>query len=303
MFKSIFAFLVMLIILCSSCNASSNERMGAGKAVVLGVVEGLTEYLPVSSTGHLNVTEKLLGIGTNQEDKEAIDAYTICIQFGAIIAVLWLYYGRIKQVVMGILGKNIKGRILAINLLIAFLPAVIIGLLFEKPIKTHLFGIVPVIIAWFVGGFLILAISKKIDKSRYSKLNLDSITYKQAALIGLIQCIAMWPGVSRSLAVIVGAVLVGLSLPAAVEFSFLLGLITLSAAAGFDAIKHGKLIVSTFGIVDPLIGGIAAFVSAIFAVKWMVNYLNQKGMNVFGYYRIAAALIISILLLTGVIKL
>lgn len=301
MLKSIFVLLIV-IIFCSSCNASSKEKIGIGKAVVLGVVEGLTEYLPISSTGHLNVAEKLLGVGINKKNKNAIDAYTVCIQFGAIIAVLWLYYGRIKQVVLGILGRNKKGRILAINLLIAFLPAVIIGLLFEKHIKTHLFGMVPVIIAWFIGGFVILLMSRRVDKSRLSKFNLDSITYKQALIIGLIQCIAMWPGVSRSLAVILGAVFVGLSLPAAVEFSFLLGLITLSAAAGFDAIKHGGLIVSTFGIVDPIIGGVAAFVSAIFAVKWMVNYLNQKGMNVFGYYRITAALIIAILLLTGIIK-
>ena len=283
-----------------------------GEATVLGIVEGLTEYLPVSSTGHLLLAEKIMGIGAapdatpeqNQRTKEASDAYTICIQAGAIIAVLGLYFRRVKQMLAGLAGKDAEGRRLLVNVAAGFLPAAVIGLLFNKLIKSYLFGPWPVIVAWFVGGVAILAVAwwrKAQNRPGSTGLSLTDLTWKMALVIGFAQCIAMWPGVSRSLVTIVGGVLVGLSLPAAVEFSFLLGLVTLSAATGYDALKHGQIMVQTFDPVALAVGVFFAFVAAVLSVKWMVGYLNRHGLALFGYYRVVLALVAGALLAGGML--
>jgi len=284
-----------------------------GQAAILGIVEGLTEYLPVSSTGHLLLAERFLSIGTDpslsvkdqEQIKEAADAYTICIQIGAIIAVLGLYFRRVRQMVLGGLGKNTEGRQLLINVLAGFLPAAVIGLLFNKLIKSYLFGTWPVVIAWFAGGVAILVVNRwnqqRGKQSSGSGRSIVELTWQMALLIGLIQCIAMWPGVSRSLVTIVGGLLVGLSLSAAVEFSFLLGLITLSAATAYDALKHGQVMLQTFDGVSLLVGVVFAFIAALLSVKWMVGYLNRHGLAIFGYYRVALALVIGGLLLAGLV--
>jgi len=261
-------------------------------AIVLGLTEGITEYLPVSSTGHLYLAGKLLGMGHTEAEKEAVDAYSICIQLGAIIAVFLLYFGRIKGMVLGVFGKDEQGKKNLINVMGAFIPAVVIGLLFEKHIKHYLFGIWPIIASWFVGGVVILLISGWMKRrTNVAAKGLDSLNLRGALLIGVMQCIAMWPGTSRSLVTILGGMLVGLSLPAAVEFSFLLGLITLSAATVYEGYKLGPQIIAMFGWINPLIGLFVAFVSAAAAVKWMVSYLNKHPLNIFGYYRIALAII------------
>lgn len=282
-----------------------------GQATILGIVEGLTEYLPVSSTGHLLLAQRVMGIGENDAAtveqraaiKEATDAYTICIQIGAIIAVLGLYFRRVKQMMHGLSGKDPEGRKLFINVIAGFLPAAVIGLLFNKLIKSYLFGTWPVVIAWFVGGIAILAVSrwnqKRGNHSATSGRSIMELTWQMALIIGLIQCIAMWPGVSRSLVTIVGGLLVGLSLSAAVEFSFLLGLITLSAATGYDTLKHGQIMLQTFDALSLAIGVVFAFIAAILSVKWMVSYLNRHGLAIFGYYRVALALITGVLLMSG----
>lgn len=297
-------------VVSSNPSGSTKGALTLGQAVVLGVVEGLTEYLPVSSTGHLLLAEQIMGIGAapdasleqNQRTKDASDAYTICIQAGAIIAVLGLYFRRVKQMLCGLAGKDDDGRRLLFNVAAGFLPAAVIGLLFNKMIKSYLFGSWPVILAWLVGGLAILAVSWRNqwqDRPDAGGRALVELSWKMALIIGFAQCIAMWPGVSRSLVTIVGGVLVGLSLPAAVEFSFLLGLLTLSAATGYDALKHGQLMLQTFDILSLVVGVLFAFIAAVLSVKWMVGYLNCHGLAIFGYYRVALALVVGALLLNG----
>ena len=238
---------------------------------------------------------RTLSASEQARDKEAADAYTICIQAGAIIAVLGLYFRRVLQMLQGLLGRNPQGLSLFINVVVGFLPAAVLGLLFNKIIKTYLFGPWPVVIAWLVGGLAILAVSstqteEQPDDNRLSAL-LMHLRWKMALVIGFAQCIAMWPGVSRSLVTIVGGVLVGLSLPAAVEYSFLLGVVTLGAATAYDGLKHGQVMLQTFDPQSLAIGLFFAFIAAVISVKWMVAYLNRHGLAIFGYYRVALALI------------
>jgi len=277
--------------------------MSTGQAVILGVVEGLTEYLPVSSTGHLLMAERLMGIGEapsasteeKQHIKSAVDAYTICIQAGAIIAVLGLYFRRVRQMLRGLAGKDPAGSRLLINVAAGFMPAAVIGLLFNKIIKTYLFGPWPVVVAWFVGGVAILVVTGYRRKSgpvgTGRGLLLEEMTWRMAIWIGFAQCIAMWPGVSRSLVTIVGGLLMGLSMSAAVEYSFLLGVVTLGAATAYDALKQGQMMLATFDALPIAMGLLFAFIAAVASVKWMVSYLNRHGLAVFGYYRVALAFV------------
>jgi undecaprenyl-diphosphatase len=275
------------------------------QAIVLGIVEGLTEYLPVSSTGHLLLAQRAMGIPSS----EAADAFAICIQVGAIVAVLGLYYKRVFQILQGFLGRDPKGLQLGINILAAFFPAVVLGLLLEKPIKMYLFagdrwGLWPTVFAWFVGGVAILAVGwfrrhRKEEKGRgYDMLEL---TWKMAVIIGVAQCIAMWPGTSRSLVTIVAGILVGMNLRSAVEFSFLLGVVTLTAATAYDGLKHGEAMIEQFGMGTLLLGLFFSWISAVLAVKWMVSYLNKHGLAIFGWYRIALALVVASMILGGIL--
>ncbi len=291
--------------------ATRKSEMTFGQAITLGIVEGLTEYLPVSSTGHLLLAERVMGIGEShslsaseqERKKEAADAYAICIQAGAIIAVLGLYFRRVRQMIMGLLGRDSVGLRLLLSIAAGFLPAAVIGLLFNKAIKAHLFGPWPVVAAWLVGGLAILAVSYRNRNNPKVRSGgaLEALTWKMAVIIGFAQCIAMWPGVSRSLVTIVGGMLVGLSMPAAVEFSFLLGVVTLSAATAYDALKHGQAIMQTFDPQAVAIGLFFAFIAAVVSVKWMVAYLNRHGLAIFGYYRVVLALVTAALLVTNYI--
>ena len=282
------------------------------QAVVLGIVEGLTEYLPVSSTGHLLLAEKILGIGEDPDQspgqreraKEAVDAYTICIQAGAILAVLWLYFGRVKQILRGVVGMDAAGRRLLLNVTAGFLPAAFLGLLFNKVIKTYLFGPWPVVVAWLLGGLAIVVVSRR-QRTQSPGENpgnrLDDLTWRMALIIGFAQCIAMWPGVSRSLVTIVGGLLVGLTMEAAVEFSFLLGVVTLGAATAYDTLQHGSLMLQTFDHFSLIVVVVVAFIAAVISVKWMVRYLSRHGLEIFGYYRVLIAAATTFLLATQLI--
>ena len=291
--------------------AQAAPEMTWWQAVILGIVEGLTEYLPVSSTGHLLVTQNLLGIGTDSKESwEAANAYAICIQAGAIVAVLGIYWQRVKQGVRGALGPIGIGKgdpaslRLFTNLVVAFMPAAVVGLIFDDIIEETLFNAWTIVIAWGVGGVAILAVAWwKRGKSgdEHKGQGIDDMTWRMALIIGLIQGIAMVPGTSRSLVTIVGGVLVGLSIGAAVEFSFLLGVITLCAATGYKSIDAGPLMLKTYGWLPMIVGSIAAWLSAVLAVKWMVAYLKKHGMAVFGYYRIAIAIAVAALILAGTI--
>lgn len=272
------------------------------QALILGIVEGLTEYLPVSSTGHLLLTQRIMGIGAS----EVADAFAICIQAGAIVAVLGLYRNRVLQMIAGVLGHEEDGRRLAINIVAAFIPAAIAGLLLEKHIKHFLFGAAwglwPTVIAWFVGGLAILGAAwfRRARREHHaSGFALEHLTWKHAVIIGVAQCIAMWPGTSRSLVTIVGGILVGLSMASAVEFSFLLGVVTLGAATAKDGLEHGAEMLQIYGPLSIAVGFLGAWISAVLAVKWMVAYLNRHGLSIFGYYRIILALAVGAMIFLG----
>lgn len=280
-------------------------------AVILGIVEGVTEYLPISSTGHLLLAGRILGIekssGTSQEDekaKEAADAYTICIQIGAILAIIGLYRRHIRQMILGLTGKDKQGLKLLINIILGFMPAAVIGLLLNRTIKAYLFGIWPVIAAWFVGGVAILMISsrnRQPGQKQVNTISLYELSWKSALIIGTAQCIAMWPGISRSLITIAGGLLTGLTMASAVEFSFLLGVVTLSAATAFDILKHGQVMLQVFHPLPLATGVLVAFVSAVISVKWMVTYLNKHGLEIFGYYRIAISILAGSLIILNIL--
>jgi undecaprenyl-diphosphatase len=269
-------------VLVDVSDAPPPPEMTLLQVVILGVIEGLTEYLPVSSTGHLILAQRAMGM----ESSDAANAYAICIQVGAIGAVLLLYFGRVRQMFRSLLGLDKQGSRITLNILVAFLPAAVLGLLFDDVIGNLLFGVKPVIAAWVVGGVAILAVARWQKRSSHSGLALEDLTWKMALIIGFAQSLALWPGTSRSLATIVSGVLVGLSLPAAVEFSFLLGMITLSAATAYKGLQHGSAMIDAFGWTHLTIGLIVATVSALVAVKWMVAYLNHHGLAIFGYYRL-----------------
>lgn len=265
------------------------------EAILLGIVEGLTEFLPVSSTGHLLVVGDLIGFGTGSS-QDAADAYAIAIQLGAILAVLFLYRLRVSAVAKGLFGRDEVGRSVLIALALSFMPAAVLGVAFGDAIKESLFGPVPVTIAWALGGMALL-----VWKPKHGTLDIHQLTVKSSLMIGLAQCVAMWPGVSRSLATLIAGLAVGLTLSAAVEFSFLLGVVTLSAATALDLLKHGNEIVDQFGIARPLLGGVVAFITAVIAVKWMVGYVTNRSLAIFGWYRIAIAAVTTALLLSGVL--
>ena len=262
-------------------------------AIILGLVEGLTEYLPVSSTGHLLVTNKLLGLGGTEASDAALETYAICIQSGAILAVLFLYKQRVWQMVDGLLGRSEEGRKVLLAVIVAFVPTAIIAQFIFQPVRENLFGVGPIAGAWFVGGLGILALVRTgfLDRAGHE---LAELTIKQSFIIGLLQAIAVWPGVSRSLVTIVAGVLVGMSLKAAVEFSFLLGLITLSAATAYAALDGGPELIDQFGVAAPLVGLVVAFVSAVAAIRWMVDWLQERGFEVFGWYRLGVGAIAAV---------
>ncbi|MDO5464500.1 MAG: undecaprenyl-diphosphate phosphatase [Akkermansia sp.] len=280
-------------------------------SIILGIVEGLTEYLPVSSTGHLIITQYLLGL----PDSDAMKAFHICIQSGAIIAVLGLYYARVRAMFTGSLSalRNLRnadataeerypaGARLLVNMIVAFIPALVLGLIFNDFIKSVLFNAPTVTTTWALGGLVILLYvrSRKKSGKGFEGKSLDELSWVGALKVGFMQCIAMCPGVSRSLMTMLGGLFAGLSVAAAVEFSFLLGLITLGAATVHDAWKHGGEMITTLGWVPLLVGTFTAWISAVIAVKWMVGYLNRHSLAIFGWYRIAAACVMLGLIYTG----
>lgn len=265
------------------------------QAIILGIIEGLTEYLPVSSTGHLILASWLMGLDSTPELTKATYAFNIVIQIGAIAAVLGLYRKRVGQMCHGLLGKDAAGKKLAINLIVAFIPAAILGKLLDETIEAHLNGYLPVIGALFVGGVVMVLLGRHIRKDDHKRFGIDDITWQIALLIGLGQCFAMWPGTSRSMMTIVTAVLLGMRLKDAAEFSFLLGLITLSAATGYKLLKEYQVIMDSIGMTNLVIGTLVATVSAALAVKWFVAFLTKRGLTPFGWYRIVLAVVIAVL--------
>ncbi len=258
------------------------------QAIVLGLIEGLTEFLPVSSTGHLLIAQRLMGI----EADASANAYAIVIQGGAIAAVLVLYRQRLGQLLRGVLGRDTEGLHLTLALAVAFVPAAVAGLALDDLIEGYLFGPVPIAMAWAVGGVVMLAVSSRLPPGGD---RLSRVPLRAAFIIGVCQCAALWPGVSRSFATILGGVAVGLSLSAAVEFSFLLGLLTLGAATAYKGLDSGAVMLQAYGPGVLLAGFVAAWVSAMLSVAWMVAWLQHRRLTVFGWWRLAAAAVVLVL--------
>jgi len=272
------------------------------QAVVLGLAEGITEYLPISSTGHLILASSLLGLRT-PENAEALATFEIAIQGGAILAVLGLYRHRVPQTWNGLMGRDPAGRRLLVNLVLAFLPAALLGPLLDDPIEAHLFRAPTVLAALLVGGLWMLWLGRR---GPAGERTVDSLDGRTALLIGLFQCVAMWPGTSRSMMTIAGGVLLGLRARDAAEFSFLLGVPTLGAACVFKLAKNllgdGPNLFAQLGAAPVAIGFAVAAVSAAVAVHWLVGFLSRHGLAPFGWYRIALTLLLAALSTAGAIE-
>jgi undecaprenyl-diphosphatase len=257
------------------------------KAAILGIVEGLTEFLPISSTGHLIVAGDLLDF-----NDEKGKAFLIMIQTGAMLAVMWQYRVKLVDLAIGLFSRR-EAQIFILKLFVAFLPAAIVGLLSANLIKTYLFGPIPVALALIAGAFVILAVERTYKSGRVDSI--DAMSFRDALMVGVAQCFSLIPGVSRAGATIIGGMLCGLSRKAATEFSFFLAMPTLIAAGGYDFMKHR----SEFSAGDAevlAVGLIVSFVSALICIRWLLRYVASHNFNVFAWYRIALGVIILIVL-------
>ncbi|HEU4765457.1 MAG TPA: undecaprenyl-diphosphate phosphatase [Candidatus Eisenbacteria bacterium] len=266
------------------------------QAAILGIVEGLTEFLPVSSTGHLILAGHAMGLSGS-----AVDAFEIVIQAGALLAVVWLYRARIGEILAGIFRNNAGGRALLIRLIVAFLPAAVIGFLTHSWIKEHLFGPRPVAIALLLGGIAILVVERMRHRARQPiAAVVTEIPVWGALVIGLAQVLSLWPGTSRAMTTILAALLVGATPVVAAEFSFLLALPTLGAATLFDLVKHhDELLGPAMGGPAPLVIGLAtAAIVAAIAIRGFLTYLTRRGLAPFGWYRIVIGIVLIAVLWT-----
>jgi undecaprenyl-diphosphatase len=297
------------------------QHLNLIQAAVLGLVEGITEYLPVSSTGHLIIASDLMKLGQTPESARAIDSFNIVIQGGAILAVAGLYFPRFVAMLAGLIGKNPAGLRLFINLIVAFMPAAIVGLLVHDWIEERLMSTGPVAAALIVGGVFMIVVDRMVIGPRRAAqaqgvtdaavvgMEIDQLRPAQALGIGLMQLFALVPGTSRSMMTIVGGVMVGLRPAAAAEFSFLLGMPTLLAAtmlAMYKDLKHasdtgGQNLFQLLGVLPVIVGLVVAAVSAAVAVKWLVGFLNRHGLMPFGVYRLVLGAVLIALAATGLV--
>jgi undecaprenyl-diphosphatase len=262
------------------------------KAFLLGIVEGLTEFLPISSTGHLILAGDLLDFN---DDRAQV--FTVAIQLGAILSVCWEYRARLISVVRD-LGNQQANRFV-LNLFVAFLPAAILGLLLIQTIKYYLFHPLPVAIALVTGGIVILWAERR--EHRVEVENVEDMNWKHALKIGCAQCLALIPGTSRSGATIIGGLLFGLSRKAAAEFSFFLAIPVMFAATFYDVYKNRELLHSDdLGIF--VVGSIAAFISALIAIRGFIRYVSHHDFTPFAWYRIGFGLVILLTAYSGLVE-
>jgi undecaprenyl-diphosphatase len=249
-------------------------------AFILGIVEGLTEFLPVSSTGHLILVSDWLGL-SGEKDK----VFDIVIQLGAILAVVWEYRARFARAFSGI-GRDPVQQRFAANLLVAFLPAAIVGLAFQSQIKAHLFNPVTVAIALIVGALVIFAVERWYERHGAPRVNaVDEMGWRDALKVGLAQCFSLIPGTSRSGATIMGGMVFGLSRQVATEFSFFLAVPIMFAATGYQVVKYRALF--TREDIGPFaVGFVVSFVAALVAVKALIRYVAHHDFRAFAWYRI-----------------
>jgi undecaprenyl-diphosphatase len=297
-------------------------QLGVRDAVVLGLVEGITEFLPISSTGHLIIANDFLGLNDttplvdgegrplwhrppspeNPEGepltlKLAADAYAVIIQAGAIMAVMLLYWRQMRAMAAGLLVRDPAGFRLFRNVLLAFLPVAAAGYVLHGWIDRHLFSVPAVIAALVAGALLMLAVERWRRTSAAAKVQVESpadLSWRVALTIGLGQCAALWPGTSRSMVTIVGGYFAGLAPARAAEFSFLVGLPTLAGAAVYKAWKAGPSMIAVLGWADVLLGAAVAAVSAALAVRFLVGFLSRHGLHAFALYRLALAALLAV---------
>lgn len=294
--------------------AESTPVPSIGDGVILGLVEGVTEFLPISSTGHLIIANERLGFESTAPVavpgreatvpfRQAADAYIVIIQVGAIAAVALLYWRRVVKILAGLVGRDAAGLRLAVNVVIACIPAGVLGLALGDLIDEYLFSTAAVAAALVAGALLMFWVEAR--RKRLGSLlaarrtsvaaeetNLENLRPGQALLIGGMQCLALWPGTSRSMVTIVGGYLAGLPPVLAAEFSFLVGLPLLTAAAALKTYKHGHEVVAAFGSGPVVAGLVVAAVSAAIAVKFLVGFLTKHGLGAFAWYRIALAVVL-----------
>ena len=303
--------------------AGPAAELKTSDAIILGVIEGVTEYLPVSSTGHLVIANHFLGLesdtpltdrdgkplwykkpSTRHPDGEpltvslAAKTYSIVIQFGAIAAVALLYWPQIASMIRGLFGRDPAGLKLLINVIIAFIPAAVIGLLIADTLDRLLSSILAVIIAQVAGALLMFyaeAWRRRRDAQRAEAHALNDLTPKSAAGIGALQCLALCPGTSRSMTTIVGGYFAGLDPRRAAEFSFILGFVTLTAATLYKSYKSGAAMIQVFGWSHVLLGCIVAAVVAAVCVRFLVRWLTRHGLGIFAWYRIAVAIVLAVI--------
>jgi len=323
----LFGILIALVLAAASvgsaapepgCPAASERKIAVWEAAVLGIVEGVTEYLPISSTGHLILANHALGmtefsemrgpLGALMDKNDALDSFKIVIQLGAILAVLGLYRKRVRQMLAGLKGaltavagrrpvssledSEQQGLKLLGLLLIAFLPAAVFGKLFHRPIETYLFGPLPVVYALVAGGVLMIAAEYFFwirNRNRPWISDVNSMLYRQALFIGILQVVSMWPGTSRSMITMIAGLIAGLNMVAAAEFSFLLALPTLGAATLYSAYNNWHVLGDSAGMLALAVGLAVSWLTAVISVKALVKWLTHHGLIPFGVYRILLA--------------
>lgn len=263
------------------------DNLALLKALFLGLIEGLTEFLPISSTGHLILFGHLIDF---QSDSGR--AFEVVIQLGAILAVCWMYRQKIIELVKGFFSGDVHARRFAINVFVAFLPAVVIGVLAVDFIKQVLFSPLVVAFALIIGGLIIFAVEAREYKPK--TIEATDISLRQAILVGFAQCVAMIPGTSRSGATIIGGMLSGLSRKAATEFSFFLAMPTMLGAATYDLFRNANVLTSD-NLVSISVGFIAAFIAALLVVKALVKFVEKHTLRVFAWYRVLLGIFLFIL--------
>jgi undecaprenyl-diphosphatase len=275
------------------------------KAALMGIVEGLTEFLPISSTGHLILAGSLLDF-----TGETVKVFEIAIQTGAMLAVIWEYRQRLAATVTG-LATEPAARRFALNVAVAFIPAAVLGLLLGKVVKEHLFHPVPVAMAFIVGGLIILWVERRhrgqfgerdLEGTRRARVeSVDQMSGLDALKVGLVQCLALIPGTSRSGATIIGSMLFGFSRKCATEFSFFLGIPTLMGAGAYSVWKQRDLL-QWSDLPMFTVGTVFAFFSAWLCIRWLIRYVSTHDFTVFAWYRIVFGLVVLATAYTGVVE-
>ena len=274
----------------------------AVKAALMGIVEGLTEFLPISSTGHLILAGSLLNF-----TGETAKVFEIAIQTGAMLAVIWEYRQRLLGAVRG-LGSEPAAQRFMLNLVVAFIPAAVLGLLFGKIVKAHLFHPVPVALAFIIGGVIILWVERR-HRSQFGERDLegrrrarvetvDQMSGLDALKVGLVQCLALIPGTSRSGATIIGSMMFGFSRKCATEFSFFLGIPTLMGAGAYSVWKQREVL-QWSDLPMFAVGTVFAFFSAWLCIRWLIRYVSTHDFTVFAWYRIVFGLVVLLTAYTG----